>query len=65
MSSKIRQVLIWLTLLALPVAAYSQDVFVPDELQGWQKWVLHGHEHRDCPFYFNAQAADPASYVCA
>jgi hypothetical protein len=65
MSSKIRQVLIWLTLLALPVAAYSQDVFVPDELQGWQEWVLHGHEHRDCPFYFNAQATNPANSICA
>ena len=53
MSSKIRQVLIWLALLALPVAAYSQDVFVPDELQGWQDCAtnhrIHGSSARVDP----------------
>jgi hypothetical protein len=38
---------------------------VPDELQGWQEWVLHGHEHRDCPFFFNAQEVGPANSICA
>jgi hypothetical protein len=55
----------WLTLLPLPLAAQSADVFVPAELQGWQDWVLHGQEHRDCPFYFNTGGADRGNFVCA
>jgi hypothetical protein len=51
-------------LLTMP-AANSREVFVPDEMQGWQDWVLHGHEHRECPFYFNAHGADRADFVCA
>jgi hypothetical protein len=62
MSSKLRLILMW---LLLPLAAHSAEVFVPDELQGWQEWVLHGQEHRDCPFFFNRGAADRGDFVCA
>lgn len=65
MSLKLRLILMWLTLLPLPLAAQSADVFVPAELQGWQDWVLHGQEHRDCPFYFNTGGADRENFVCA
>jgi hypothetical protein len=65
MSSKFRLILIWLILLSLPAAAISADVFIPEELQGWQGWVLHDQEHRGCPFYFNAQGAERTDYVCA
>jgi len=51
--------------LLLPMAAQSADVFVPDELQGWQDWVLHDKEHRDCPFYFNSTSPDRNNFVCA
>ena len=51
--------------LLLPVAAQTADVFVPDELQGWQEWVLHDKDYRACPFYFNANAAARNDFVCA
>ena len=51
--------------LLLPLTAQSADVHVPDELQGWQDWVLHEREYRDCPFYFNGSAAAQGDFVCA
>ena len=51
--------------LLLPVVAQTADVFVPDELQGWQEWVLHDKDYRACPFYFNAGAAARRDFVCA
>ena len=65
MSLKLRLILMWLALLSLPVAAQSAEVFVPAELQGWQDWVLHGQEHRDCPFFFTSSAADRTDFICA
>jgi hypothetical protein len=65
MSLKLRLIFMWLTLLPITVAAQSAEVFVPAELQGWQDWVLHGQEHRDCPFYFNSSGADRQDFVCA
>ena len=62
MSWKQGLMLIW---LSLPVAALSAGVYVPEELQGWQEWVLHGKDYRDCPFYFNADAAARGDFVCA
>ena len=59
-----KQRLILVSLL-LPVAAQSTDVFVPDELQGWQEWVLHDKDYRACPFYFNGNAAARGDFVCA
>ena len=54
-----------LVCLWLPAAAHSADVFVPDELQGWQDWVLHGKDYRECPFYFNGGAATRRDFICA
>jgi hypothetical protein len=51
--------------LLLPFAARSADVFVPEELQGWQEWVLHDKDYRDCPFYFNGGAAARSDFLCA
>jgi hypothetical protein len=51
--------------LMLPLTAQSAEVHVPDQLQGWQDWVLHEREYRDCPFYFNAGAAARSDFVCA
>jgi hypothetical protein len=59
-----KQRLILVSLL-LPVAAQSTDIFVPDELQGWQEWVLHDKDYRACPFYFNGNAAARGDFVCA
>ena len=51
--------------LLLPFTAQSAEVYVPDELQGWENWVLHEREYRDCPFYFNSGAAAQGDFVCA
>jgi len=51
--------------LFLPVAGYAAEPFVPEQLQGWQEWVLDGTEYRDCPFFFNRGAANQGDYVCA
>jgi len=50
--------------LLLPVAGQTADVFVPEQLQGWQEWVLDGTEYRDCPFFFNRGAASEGDFVC-
>ena len=62
MSWMSRLFLVW---LLLPVAVQSAEVFVPAELQGWQEWVLHEKEYRDCPFYFNGSAGARGDFVCA
>ena len=36
-------------LLATPALAQRSDVAVPDALQDWVPWVLHGHEDLACP----------------
>jgi hypothetical protein len=51
--------------LLLPVAAHAADTFVPEQLQGWQEWVLDGREYRECPFFFNRGAVDQGDFVCA
>lgn len=61
MSTRIRLLL----LLLLPIAAYSAEVSVPEELEGWQEWVLHDKEFRACPFYFNRGATERGEYLCA
>ena len=35
--------------LAAPAAAQRSDVVVPEALQEWVPWVLHGHEDLACP----------------
>ena len=57
-----RLILVW---LSLPVAAQSADVFVPDQLQGWEEWVLHDKDYRECPFWFNGSAAARGDTVTA
>ncbi len=50
---------------ALPLVAFSQDVYVPDDLQDWQEWVLHDKEYRDCPFLFDRSLTSREEYICA
>ena len=62
MSWMSRLILVW---LLLPVSAQPAGVFVPEDLQGWQEWVLHDRDYRACPFYFNGSATAPGDFVCA
>jgi hypothetical protein len=59
MSSKL-----WLVVTALVLATgatFAQN-YVPDELEGWQRWVL---KDRDCPFYFHRGATERGDFLCA
>ncbi|MBT8089032.1 MAG: hypothetical protein KJO01_02365 [Gammaproteobacteria bacterium] len=53
-----------LTLLFMMAATAAQD-YVPADLQDWQEWVLKDKEYRDCPFYFNRNAAERQDFVCS
>lgn len=62
MSWTSRLIFVW---LLLPVTVQSAEVFVPEELQGWEEWALHDRDYRACPFYFNGNAAARGDFVCA
>ncbi len=49
------------------IAGHGQDraIHVPEDLQDWQDWVLHGEEHRRCPFLYNSAATTRGEFVCA
>ncbi|MBV6413921.1 MAG: hypothetical protein IT479_00250 [Xanthomonadales bacterium] len=38
---------------------------VPDPLKGWEAWVLHGEEWRQCPFYAAQGAGSEENHACA
>ena len=63
MSSKLWLVVI--TLLVLATGTTVAQNYVPDELEGWQRWVLKDKEYRDCPFYFHRGAAERDDFICA
>ncbi|MDH3334909.1 MAG: hypothetical protein OEM30_11005, partial [Gammaproteobacteria bacterium] len=52
------------TLLFATGAALAQD-YVPDELEGWQKWVLKDREYLGCPFHFDRNSAERSNFLCA
>ena len=62
MTRKLR--LFVLPLLFLMGTTAAQD-YVPDELQGWQQWVLKDREYRSCPFHFDRGATERNEFVCA
>ncbi len=59
--------LLRLVLIALlsPAAVEAADIYIPEQLQDWQEWVLDGQEYRNCPFFFNRSATKEAEFVCA
>ena len=55
-----------LIVLLLPAAAFANDdVYVPDELQQWQEWVLHDKDYRACPFIFDRSGTQRNDFICA
>ena len=58
----------WIGIAGLALAcldASGQDIHVPTDLEDWRDWVLHGEEHRGCPFLYNSRATRPDDFVCA
>jgi hypothetical protein len=51
-----------LLLAAGPLGA--QD-YIPEELEGWQQWVLKDKAYRNCPFLYNGTPTNPADFLCA
>ncbi len=52
--------------LLLPATALAiDDVYVPDDLQEWQEWVLHDRDYRACPFIFDRSATQRNDFICA
>ena len=51
--------------LLLAAAAAQAAPVVPDALKGWEAWVLHGEEWRQCPFFATSPATDPGAHGCA
>lgn len=62
--TSIHRLVLLLISLCFAGTALSQDVYVPDELQQWQLWVLEGKEYRDCPFFFDRNVRERVDFVC-
>ena len=62
MFQMLRLSVVTLLLVSLPLNA--QD-YVPDELQGWQQWVLKEKAYRNCPFFFDRTSAARSHFLCA
>lgn len=52
-----------LVLFALPLCAVVGES--PPPLQGWESWVLHGEQFRECPFFAQIEPSDESAYACA
>ena len=43
----------------------APDTPVPEDLEDWRAWVLHGKEYRLCPFRFDSTASAEDEFICA
>jgi len=50
---------------ASSLALAAAPVAVPEPLRGWEAWVLHGEEFRDCPFYATVMPDTAGAFACA
>ena len=49
---------------ALTRPSIAQPLEIPDELQGWQGWVLDGREHLRCPMLDGGAVNSPDGRIC-
>lgn len=63
MSSKLR-LCVLLPSLFLTAATAFAETHIPDDLKDWEQWVLKDKEYRNCPFYFDSSASQPADFIC-
>ena len=64
MPSKLRLIAL-LLFFPLTISVATAETHIPEDLQGWEQWVLKDKEYRDCPFYFNTNASQPGDFICA
>ena len=59
----------WIGMAGLALACLGtsgQDVVhIPKDLEDWRDWVLHGEEHRGCPFLYDSTATRRDDFICA
>jgi hypothetical protein len=55
----------WAALAALSFASVGGAQEIPPALSGWQDWVLHGQEHRTCPYVIGASYGETGAHPCA
>ncbi len=53
-----------IALALAPALLFAQD-YVPEELEGWQRWVIGDRDWLECPFYFDRGARDEGDFVCS
>lgn len=58
------RVLLLCLLLCAKLSAQAAAPVVPDALKGWEPWVLHGEEWRECPFFADQGAGEEAAHAC-
>ena len=59
---------IWKFLLVGLVFGYGNALAqptVPEPLEPWREWVLHGEEYRACPVLNGSRPGQPSNHVCA
>jgi hypothetical protein len=67
MSIYFRSILALVPILLLSSISSSAmaEVYVPEELQPWQEWVLKDKEYRKCPFFFDSAVDQANAFVCS
>jgi hypothetical protein len=59
-----RRLLGWLLVAALSCPLAAQPLEVPEELRGWEGWVLDGREHLRCPMLDGGSVNAPDGRIC-
>ena len=54
-----------LMLMATGASGQSDAVYVPEALDDWRDWALHGREYRRCPLLYDSGADERADFFCA
>ncbi len=65
MDNSLRLLVLGALLLAVPARDARSQPYVPEALEAWRQWVLHGEEHRRCPFFMGRVPGERAAHVCA
>ena len=63
--TRLRWFALVVALLAADCVHGQSEVHVPQDLEDWRGWVLHGQAHRHCPFLHDAAAIKREQFICA
>ena len=54
----------WLLVAAFVQTSFAQTPYIPEELRGWEGWVLDGSEHLRCPMHKDGGVNAPDGRIC-